>query len=159
MSGIFVKAKIRTHIILLTRGEKGKNPELRVGEFKKAMTWWGFDFTILNFPDRELSFLPIKEIVLETTKIIDRQMITSLMSFSPFEQTVGFDHPDHNVAGEVTRLVSVAMGGKRGLWLWRSSGKSSLLDDRVAYVRRFYPSQDIPKRVLSQIGESYLKVR
>jgi len=143
----------------LTKGERGKHPELRVPEFVRAMSWWGFEYQILDFPDLGLAIYPLGKVVKKIGQIVNKLGISQLISFSPFELTIGFDHPDHNRAGEVTRLVSTAMTGSRGLWLWTSQGKLSLTNERVQYVKRFYPSQNISKKILAQIGESYLKIR
>ncbi|MBP9817543.1 PIG-L family deacetylase [Candidatus Shapirobacteria bacterium] len=152
-------------MILLTKGEKGKNPKKRVGELGVAMNSWGFDYKILNFPDLELAYVPLKKMVDKVRNIVDKNKITDLVSFSPFELTYGFDHPDHNIAGEVTRLVSTGMSGHRGLRLWKSENNlqssdfNLLLEQRIQYVQRFYPSQKIPKEVLEKIGESYINFR
>jgi len=90
--------------------------------------------------------------------IVDKN-ITALASFNPNEITFGFDHPDHNRVGEVTRLVSAGMTGERKLWLWTSGGKSYLTKKRYEYAKKFYLSQRIPKIILKNIGESYLKIR
>ena len=159
MPGIFVDTKIKTTVILLTKGEKGNNPEKRISEFEIAMGWWGFDYKIFDFPDLELAYVPLKKMVDKVKSVVDENKITDLVSFSPFELTDGFDHPDHNMAGEVTRLVSTGMLGQRGLRLWTSSGKSDLIDERLEYARRFYPSQTIPREILEKIGESYINIR
>ena len=81
------------------------------------------------------------------------------VSFHPNEITPGFDHPDHNWVGEVTRLVSVEMRGERKLILWTSGGKPYLTEERDKYARQYYHSQKISKSILETIGESYLKIR
>lgn len=123
------------------------------------MGYWGFDYKILGFSDLELVFTDLRGMVEEIKRVAEEKELTILVSFNPGEITYGFDHPDHNRAGEVARVVSASMSGKRGLWFWNSRGEADLLGERVEYARRFYGSQKIPRSVLKQIGESYLKVR
>ena len=156
---IFVDHKIKTTVIWLTQGGRGGDRRKRGAEFEAAMKWWGFDYEILNFPDLELVFTDLRVMVERVMGLVEDRRLTTLVSFDPREVTYGFDHPDHNRTGEVTRVVSTMMGGTRGLWFWRSRGRASLVDERVEYARRFYRSQKIPRAVLKQIGESYLKVR
>lgn len=146
-------------MILLTKGEKGKHPRARMGEFERAMSSWGFGYTILNFPDLKLAYVPLEKMVKKVSEVVEEKGITMLVSFSPYELTFGFDHPDHNQAGEVTRLVSTGAAGRRRLWLWTSRGKPMLVKERKWYAQRYYPSQDIPGRVLKHLGESYLVIR
>lgn len=148
-----------TTIILLTQGELGGNVEVRKTEFNLAMQFWNFDNVKLNFPDMKLVYFPLEKMVDSVTKVVADKNITILVSFNPYEITPGFDHPDHNRAGEVTRLVSVGMKRKRKLILWNSRGKTYLTIERDKYAKRFYPSQKIPIKILKNIGESYLKIR
>lgn len=141
----------------MTRGERGGDPEVRSKEFSGAMTLCGFEYEILDFPDLRLAYTDLETMVRRVA--IAAHGLTTLVSFSPYEITPGFDHPDHNRTGEVTRFVSTESSGKRGLLFWTSHGRATLNDERFAYAKEFYPSQQIPREVLQTIGESYLKVR
>jgi len=141
----------------MTRGERGGNPEVRSKEFVRAMTSWRFEYEILDFPDLRLAYTDLETMVNRVT--VAAQGLTTLVSSSPNEITPGFEHPDHNRVGEVTRIVSTEASDKRGLLYWTSHGRATLTDERVAYAEGFYPSQKIPREVLKTIGESYLKIR
>lgn len=142
---------------MLTRGERGGDPEIRTREFVRAMNWWGFESEVLGFPDLRLIYVDLETVVKRVSLAVVG--LDVLVSFNPYEVTPGFDHPDHNRTGEVTRIVSTESSGKRGLLFWISQGQASLTNERVAYAKKFYPSQNIPGRILRKIGENYLKVR
>lgn len=144
---------------MLTRGEKGQNPEKRDVEFVRAMNWWGFDFVRYDFPDLELYDFPLRRMVERVSEDVATRKIDTLVSFSPFVLTPGYDHPDHNRTGEVARVVSTAMSGSRRLILWVDGGESSSLDNRMKYVGDFYPSQVISREILEKVGEKYLVIR
>ncbi len=137
----------------------GGDPKVRSDEFVRAMNYLKFEYKILNFPDRRLIMTRFSKMVEVVDKIVDDNKISMLVGFSPYEITRGFDHTDHNRSGEVVRQVSVAMKGKRKLWLWTSKGKPVLSQKRSDYVKRYYPSQQISFDILKQLGESYIKVR
>ena len=124
-----------------------------------AMNWWGFEYVILDFPDLGLAIYPLGKVVKKIGQIVNKLGISRLISFSPFELTIGFDHPDHNRAGEVARLVSTGMPGRRGLLLWTGQGMATSTDQRMEYARQFYPSQVISREILEKVGEKYLIIR
>ena len=123
------------------------------------MDWWGFGYKRFRFPDLGLNFFPLKKMVKAIREVVSRERITILVSFNPNEIVSGFDHSDHNRAGEIARLVSVSMGGRRGLIFWESSGRATRTGERIKYVKEFYPSQKIPGNILKKLGESYLLIR
>ncbi len=123
-------------------------------EFRRAMAWWGFEYKIFSFPDRELAYFPLKTMATDISNYVEEVGVTTLMSFSPQELTFGFDHPDHNVTGAVTQLVSTGMTGDRGLWYWTSYGEPTFTKERYDYARKYYPSQKIPINILKNIGET-----
>jgi len=148
-----------TTIILLTQGELGGDVGVRKKEFELAMQYWGFDYVTFRYPDMKLAYFPLNKMVDSVTKVVVNKNITALVSFHPNEITSGFDHPDHNRAGEITRLVSVGMKDGRKLIYWMSNNKPYLTKERNKYAKQFYSSQNIPIEVLKTIGESYLKIR
>ena len=123
------------------------------------MKYWKFDYVTFKFPDMKLAYLPLEIMVNKVSRVVNNKNITILVSFHPNEITPGFDHPDHNRVGEVTRLVSVKMKDERKLIFWTSNDKPYLINERDKYAKNFYPSQKIPIKILKTIGESYLKVR
>lgn len=144
----------------MTQGELGGDREVRKREFVGAMDYWGFSYRLFKFPDLGLIFVPLEKMVKKVVEIIRKDKLTVLVSFWPNEVTYGFDHPDHNRAGEVARVASAMVLPKRPrLYLWTSIGKSSKVKERSGYVKKFYGSQFVDEKILKQIGESYLKVR
>jgi hypothetical protein len=123
------------------------------------MKKWGFAYERFKFPDLGLMYFSLKKMVRAVSRVVLRKNITKLVSFYPYEVTSGFDHSDHNRAGEVARLISVGMKGKRKLIFWISDGKPYFIGKRDKYAKSFYPSQKIPIVTLKTIGESYLKIR
>lgn len=143
----------------MTQGELGGDVEVREREFNLAMQYWGFDSVKFEFPDMKLAYFPLEKMVESMAIVVNENQVTTLVSFNHYEITPGFDHPDHNRAGEVVRLVSVGMRGERKLLFWTSGGESYLTQKRYEYAKKYYPSQKIPKIILKNIGESYLKIR
>lgn len=130
-----------------------------MGEFSRAMNWWGFDFEVFRFPDLELAYVPLRRMVKEVTLVVEKRKIDTLISMNPFELTYGYDHPDHNRTGEVARLVSTGMSGRRGLLLWTGQGEATNTEARLEYAAQFYPSQVISRNILENVGEKYLVIR
>jgi LmbE family N-acetylglucosaminyl deacetylase len=91
----------------MTQGERGGDRVGRKREFAAAMEYWGFDYRVLDFPDLGLIFIDLKRMVEEVAEIILKKRLSLLVSFDPREITFGFDHPDHNRAGEVTRVAGM----------------------------------------------------
>ena len=146
----------------MTRGEKGGDKKERRMEFLTAMKHWGFEYVLFGFPDLELIFYPLKEMVTAVIKVIKKEKLTTLITFWPDEITYGFDHPDHNRTGEVARIAgTMILGHRPKLYFWNSNGKATRTRERYYYLKDFYKSQYKPEYlpILKQIGESYIKVR
>jgi LmbE family N-acetylglucosaminyl deacetylase len=128
-------------------------------EFSRAMNWWGFDFEVFKFPDLGLAYVPLQRMVREVARVVEEKKLDTIISMNPFELTYGYDHPDHNRTGEVARLVSTGMPGRRGLLLWTGDGEATSTDQRLDYAAQFYPSQVISREILEKVGEKYLVIR
>lgn len=124
---LFVDAEIPITVILLTLGELGTvasssgssygapasetlTPsavaQIRQVEFERAMVELGADYQILGFGDFALSTMPFRNLALPLLNVLRSQDLAAVFSFHPFEITPGFDHPDHNLAGEATRFAA-----------------------------------------------------
>jgi|GEM_PF-1799186 len=169
---VFVKAKISPHLIFLTAGELGitlssqlKPAEMaiiRQNEAIRAMEFLGASLTILNFPDLHLAFIPLEILISAVLPIIRADNTDAIFSFDPNETTTSFDHPDHNVAGQVAKYVGAASDVKHffpqtealkqrpELYLWTSKSapanrslqlSPAARNNRNNYLTNFYPSQ------------------
>lgn len=82
--------------------------ELRREEARRALESLGATLTVLSFPDLNLPFVPLQEIVTAVLNVVQEKQPDALFSFHPHEITPEFDHRDHNIAGTVARQVGAA---------------------------------------------------
>lgn len=160
--------------------------EIRKSEASKAAAFLKASLTILSFPDLHLPFIPIENLIKAVLPIIRAKKTDAIFSFHPHETTKSFDHPDHNVAGLVSKYVGAAADVKHfmpevkslkarpELYLWSSKKNQNHLvvhqsrkikQQRNQYLIDNYPSQfkkiDQKKwqKIFDQLSETYERVR
>lgn len=193
---VFVDAGISPHLIFLTAGELGISKEstiqpaemaiIRHEEALYAAEYLNATLTLLSFPDLQLPFVPIQDLIAAVLPIIRNMHADAVFSFDPYETTHKFDHPDHNVAGLVAKHVgaaadvkhfmpeSTALGQRPELYLWTSDQNKvthqaattpQMAERREEFLVARYPSQFQESKkgewieVFDAIKEGYIKVR
>lgn len=168
----FVEAGVNPHVIFLTLGELGIPQEseitpeemakIRLEEAGKALKNFNAHITMLSFPDLQLPFIPIEELVRAVLPIIRQTQTDAIFSFHPTETTPEFDHPDHNITGLVAKYVGAAadvenlmpefkaLEKRPELYLWTTNTSQSntkiklrkkIRKQRNRYLIENYPSQ------------------
>lgn len=145
---IFVEAGVPLTVIALTLGEVGipsewpsvtpeQMKQIRRNEFTHSMEALGTSGIALDHGDLRMSLAPPEPAVKDVLKIVREQQFGVLFSFHPYEVTPVFDHPDHNTAGIVTKLVAAAadvrhfypeypaMSERPELFFWTSDTKTA----------------------------------
>lgn len=116
---IFVEAGVPLTVIALTMGEVGipshwstvtpiEMKNIRREEFLHSLQSIGAMGISLDYPDLHVSLTPIEPVVQTTLKTVRDNKFGVLFSFHPNEVTPLFDHPDHNTAGVITKIVAAA---------------------------------------------------
>ncbi len=155
--------------------------QIRAEELKNAAGFLNASYKILSFPDLNLPFVSFESLVKSVLPIVRLQNIDTIFSFHPNETTRKFDHPDHNIAGQIARYVGAAadvknfmpeykvLSNRPKLYLWTS--KNSLATHsmklskpvrkrRDEYLMENYPSQFsiqnylLWKRIFAKITKS-----
>lgn len=85
--------------------DQNKVEKIRKLEFEQATRSKGIDSLGLHFGDLELAHLPFDLLVNSVLTVVRQRQFDMLVSFHPDEITHIFDHPDHQIAGQVTRYV------------------------------------------------------
>lgn len=97
----------------------------------------GISLTILKFPDMGLPFISLEVLIHHTLPIIRELHTKALFSFHPYEMTPYFDHPDHNIAGQVAKHIGAAadvkhfmpdgqvVSNRPDLYFWTSKSKNA----------------------------------
>lgn len=193
---VFVEAGISPHIIFLTAGELGIPHDsnlqpiemaiIRQEEAAHAAEYLQATLTLLSFPDLQLPYVPIQELISAVLPIVRNTQTDALFSFDPYETTYMFDHPDHNVAGLVAKHVgaaadvthfmpeSSALSRRPELYLWTSDQNKAthqvsiteeMAERRDAFLIDHYPSQFQASKknewveVFDAVKEGYIRVR
>lgn len=155
--------------------------QIRAEELKNAAGFLNASYKILSFPDLHLPFVPFELLVKSVLPIVRSENIDSIFSFHPNEFTRKFDHPDHNIAGQLARYVGAAadvknfmpehkvLSSRPNLYLWTSENSlathsmklnKSVRKSRDEYLMENYPSQFsiqnylVWKKIFAKITES-----
>lgn len=136
--------------------------QIRRKEFENATASLGIKTEILDWGDLKLSEKPFTELLVELLKIVRRLDPAVVFSFDPFEMTRDFDHPDHELAGQLARRIGAtsdvehycpeqpAMEIRPELFLWTTKRQRADYQVKVsqksmarrdAYAVKHYPSQ------------------
>jgi len=92
----------------LTNSQPEFVKSVRKQEFEQAMLKLGFFYHSLGFADLGLSFVNLEVISTNILEVIRLQNLAAVFSFAPDEYSWGFDHPDHTVSGQATRVAAAS---------------------------------------------------
>jgi len=189
---IWRQADIPAFVILMTLGQKGnlagvKKSQLtdelvakeRQKEFINAMSALGMSYAILPFVDHQLRYVSPEEMDRGVLRILRTHSFAAVFSFSPDILLEDFDHVDHNVTGQVTKVAAGAVNVSRfmpdlqpvpdkrpELWLLtddhnRATHTVPLTPEqekaRLDYLHFYYPSQ-FPTEDTAQHAEIFAKL-
>ena len=129
---------------------------VRKQEFELAMSNLGFSYQLLGLADLDLSFVDLEVIVTDILKVIRSKNLAAVFSFAPDEYSWGFDHPDHTVSGQATRIAAAAADVANFHPEIAVSGSRPELYLRVTDNRRATHVLGVPKKSRQRRNE-YLK--
>lgn len=87
--------------------------QVRQTEFGQAMDSIGADYHLMGFVDLALSTLNFRIMAMPMLDLLRSKDFAALFTFHPYEITLEFDHPDHNITGQVTRFAASAQDVKK----------------------------------------------
>ena len=82
--------------------------QVRQTEFNQAMGSIGANHESMGFADLALSTLNFRIMAMPMLDLLRSKDFAALFTFHPYEITPDFDHPDHNITGQVARFAASA---------------------------------------------------